>query len=57
MFDFFNGPAGCGSSCCSPGWLPQVPSEVVDPNQLFYQKFEALAVIGLVAMVLVVIAS
>ena len=57
MFDFCNGPAGCGSSCCPPGWLPQVPSEVAGPNQLFYQKFEALAVIGLLAMVPVVIAS
>ena len=57
MFDFYNGPSGCGSSYCSLGWLPQVLSEVADPNQLFYQKFEALPVIGLVAMVLVVIAS
>ena len=57
MLDFCNGPAGCGSNCCLLGWLPQVPSEVAGSNKLFYQKFEALAVIGLVAMVPVVIAS
>ena len=57
MFDFYNGPVGCGSDCCPAGWLPQVPSKVAGPNQFFYQKLEALAVIGLVAMVPVIIAS
>ena len=57
MFDFCNGPTSCGSSCCPQGWLPQVSSEVAGPNKLFYHKFEALAVIGLVAMVPMVIAS
>ena len=57
VFNFCNGPAGCGSSYCPPGWLPQILSEVTDPNQLFYHKFEALAVIGLLAMLPVVIAS
>ena len=57
MFDFCNGPVGCGSDCCPTGLLPQVPFEVACPNQLFYQKLEGLAVIGLVAMVPVIIAS
>ena len=57
MFNFCNGSADYDSGCCPPGWLPQLPSKVASPNQLFYKKFEALAVIGLVAMVPVVIAS
>ena len=36
---------------------PVSTPEVSGPNQLFYQKFEALAVIGLVAMVPMIIAS
>ena len=57
MFNFYNCPAGCGSSYCPPGWLPQIPSKVTGLNQLFHQKLEALAVIGLLAMVPVVISS
>ena len=57
MLDFCNDTVGCGSSRCPGGWLPQVPFEVAGPNMLFYKKFEALAVIGLVAMVPVVITS
>ena len=57
MFYFYNGPVGYGRDHRSAGWPPQVPSEVAGPNQLFYQELEALAVIGLVAMVLVIITS
>ena len=57
MFDFYYGPVDYRSGCCPASWLPQVPSEVAGPNHLFYQKFEALAVIGLVAMVPVIITS
>ena len=57
MFDFCNGSVSYGRDCCPTGWLPQVPSEVAGPNQLFYQELEALEVNGLVAMVLVIIAS
>ena len=57
MFDFCNDLVGCGGDCCPAGWLPQVPSEVASPNKLFYQELEALAVIGLVGMVLVIITS
>ena len=57
MFDICNGPIGCGSSCYLTGWLPQVPSEVPGPNHLFYHKFEALTVIGLMAIVPVILAS
>ena len=57
MLDICNGPISCGNGCCPAGWLPQVPSEVPGPNQLFYQKFEALPVIGLVAMVPVILVS
>ena len=57
VFNIYNCPAGCDSSCCPPGWLPQIPSEVTGSNKLFHQEFEALVVIGLVAMVPVVIAS
>ena len=57
MFDFYNGPVGCGSDCGPAGWLPQVQSEVAGPNKLFYQELEALSVIGLMAMVLVIITS
>ena len=57
MFNFCNCLVGCGGNCCPPGWLPQKSSEMAGSNQFFYHKFEALALIGLVAMVLVVIAS
>ena len=57
MFYFCNGLVGCGSNCCPAGWLPQIPSKVVGLNKSFYQKLEALALIGLVDMVLMVIAS
>ena len=46
-----------GGTVAPRGWPPQVPSEVAGPNQLFHQEFEALAVIGLVAMVPVIVAS
>ena len=57
MFYFYNGPIGCGSGCCPTGWLPQIPSKVAGSNQSFYHKLEALALIGLVAIVPMVIAS
>ena len=57
MLDICNGPIGCESGGCPAGWLPQVPSEVLGQNKLFYQKFEDLAMIGLMAMVPVILAS
>ena len=57
MFNIYKGPVGCGSCCCPAGWLLQVLSEVPCPNQLLYHKFEALAVIGLLAMIPVILAS
>ena len=57
MLNFCNDPVGRGRGYYPPGWLPQIPSKVADSNQSFYQKFEALALIGLVAMVPVVITS
>ena len=57
MLDFCNGPVSCGGDCCPAGWLPQVPSEVASSNKFFYQELEALAVIGLVGMVLMIITS
>ena len=56
MFYFCNGPVGCGSNCCPTGWFPQISSKVAGSNQFFYQKLEALALIGLVDMVPMVIA-
>ena len=56
ILDICNGPIDCESGCCPTGWLPQVSSEVPGPNKLFYHKFEALAVIGLVAMVPMILA-
>ena len=57
MFYLCNGLIGCGSDCCPMGWLPQIPSKVAISNQSFYQKLEALALIGLMVMVPMVIAS
>ena len=57
MLNFCNGPTGCGRGYCPPGWLPQLPSKVAGSDQSFYHKFEALALIGLVAMVPMVITS
>ena len=45
-------PPAVVAAVAPPGWVPQVSSEVARPNQLFYHKFEALAVIGLLGMVL-----
>ena len=56
MFYFCNGSIGYGSDHCPLGWSPQIPSKVAEPNQYFHQKFEALALISLVAMVPVIIA-
>ena len=56
MFYFRNGFVGCGSNRCPLGWSPQISSKVAGSNQSFHQKFEALALIGLVAMVPVIIA-
>ena len=50
-------PSAVGSSCYPPGWLPQILSKVASSNQSFYQKLKALALIGLVAMVPMVISS
>ena len=57
MFYFCNDRVGCGSDSCPTGWFPQIPSKVAGSNQSFYQKLKALALIGLVAMVPMVIAS
>ena len=57
VFNFCNGPMGCGSSCCPPDRLPQIPSKVADSNQFFYHKYKAMELIGLMAMVPVVITS
>ena len=57
MLNFCNGPAGRGRSYCPPGWLPQISSKVAGSDQSFYHKFEALALIGLVAMIPMVITS
>ena len=57
MFNFYNDPAGCGGNYCPPGWLPQKSSEVAGSNKFFYHKFEDLALISLVSMVPMIIAS
>ena len=57
MFYFCNGPIGYGSDCCPTVWLPQIPSKVAGSNHSFHHKLKALALIGLVAMVSMVIAS
>ena len=55
MSYFCNGPVNCGSNRCPSGWLPQISSKVAGSNQSFHQIFKALALIGLVAMVPVII--
>ena len=57
MLYFCNGPVDCGSDRCPSGWFPQISSKVAGSNQPFLQEFKALALVGLVAMVPVIIAS
>ena len=57
MLNLCNGPAGCDRGYYPSGWLPQIPYKVAGLNQSFYYKFEALALIGLMVMVPMVITS
>ena len=45
----------CGSGCYLAGLLSYIPFEVPSPNQFFHKEFQALALIGFVAMVPMII--
>ena len=55
MFSVNNDPVSCGSDCYPVGWLSNISSEVPGPNQFFHKEFQALSVVGFVAMVPMII--
>ena len=57
MFNFRHCPISRGGGCCPASWLPQIQFEVAGLNELLYKELEALAVIGFMAMVPVIVAS
>ena len=55
MFNVNNDPVSSGSDCYLAGWLLNISFEVPSLNQFFHKEFQALALVGFVAMVLMII--
>ena len=51
MLNIYNDTVSCRSDCYPASWLSNISSEVPSPNQLFYWEFQALVVVGFMAMV------
>ena len=57
MLSTNNDLVSCGSGCYPAGSLSYIPFEVSGPNKLFHQEFQAMAVVGFMAMAPVIITS
>ena len=55
MLNINNDPISYGSNCYPAGWLSNISSEVPNLNQFFHKKYQALAVVGFMAMVPMII--